>query len=61
MHVTLYIKIDKNIKLHENVGSQVLTAVVMKSSSFWSITPCSPLKSNDVSEEHAASVFRIEE
>jgi hypothetical protein len=25
-------------------GSEVLTAVVMKSSIFWDITPCSPLK-----------------
>jgi hypothetical protein len=26
------------------VGFEVLTAVVMKSSSFWDITPCNPLK-----------------
>jgi hypothetical protein len=26
------------------IGFEVLTAVVMKSSSFWDITPCSPLK-----------------
>jgi hypothetical protein len=28
------------------VGSEVLTAVVMKSTVFWDITPCSPLKVN---------------
>jgi hypothetical protein len=28
------------------VGFEVLTAVVMKSSVFWDITPCSPLKVN---------------
>jgi hypothetical protein len=28
------------------VGSEVLTAVVMKSSVFWDITPCGPLKVN---------------
>jgi hypothetical protein len=28
------------------VGSEVLTAVVMKTSVFWDITPCSPLKVN---------------
>jgi hypothetical protein len=28
------------------VGSEVLTAVVMRSSIFWHITPCSPLKIN---------------
>jgi hypothetical protein len=32
---------DKN-----QVGIEVLTAVVMKSSIFWDITPCSPLKVN---------------
>jgi hypothetical protein len=43
------------------VGSEVLTAVVMKSTIFWDITPCSPLLSTDVSEEHIASIFRAEE
>jgi hypothetical protein len=28
------------------VGFEVLTAVVMKSTIFWDITPCSPLKFN---------------
>jgi hypothetical protein len=28
------------------VGSEVLTAVVMKSTIFWDITPCSPLSVN---------------
>jgi hypothetical protein len=28
------------------VGFEVLTAVVMKSSIFWDITPCNPLKVN---------------
>jgi hypothetical protein len=27
-----------------NVGFQTLTAVIMKSTIFWDITPCSPLK-----------------
>jgi hypothetical protein len=39
-------------------GFEILTAVVMKSTIFWDITPCSPLK---VSEERIASIFRIEE
>jgi hypothetical protein len=29
-----------------NVGFEVLTAVVMKGTIFWDITPCSPLKVN---------------
>jgi hypothetical protein len=33
----------------------------MKSSIFWNITPCSPLKVNRFSEEHIASIFRVEE
>jgi hypothetical protein len=28
------------------LGFKVLTAVVMKSSAFWDITPCSPFKVN---------------
>jgi hypothetical protein len=33
----------------------------MKSSIFWDVTPCSLLSSTDVSEEHIASIFRVEE
>jgi hypothetical protein len=33
----------------------------MKSSVFWVIAPCSPSKSTNVSEEHVASIFRVEE
>jgi hypothetical protein len=37
------------------VGYEVPTAVVMKSTIFWDITPCSPLKVN----QHF--IFRVEE
>jgi hypothetical protein len=48
------------IQTHDaNVGSEVLTAVVMKSPTFWDITPCSPLKVIYFSEEHVASIFRV--
>jgi hypothetical protein len=33
--------------------------VIVKSTIFWDITPCSPL-STDVSDEHIASIFRGE-
>jgi hypothetical protein len=35
----------------------------MKSSVFWDIMPCtcSPLRVTDISEEHVASIFRVEE
>jgi hypothetical protein len=33
-------------RLIKNLGLEVLTAVVMKSFIFWSITLCSPLKAN---------------
>jgi hypothetical protein len=33
----------------------------MKSTIFWDITPRSPLKVTDVSEEDIASIFRVEE
>jgi hypothetical protein len=39
----------------------VLTAVVMKTSVFWDIMPCSPLSQPDISEEQVASIFRVEE
>jgi hypothetical protein len=41
------------------VGFEVLTAVVMKSSVFWDITPLVCLKSTDVSEEHVTSIFNL--
>jgi hypothetical protein len=37
------------------VGFEVLTAVVMKSTVFWDITPCSPLKVNRRFEETSSS------
>jgi hypothetical protein len=43
-----------------SVGFEVLTEVVLKSIIFWDIMPCSPLRVNDVSEEHIASIFRVE-
>jgi hypothetical protein len=42
-------------------GSQVLTAVVVKCSIFWDIISVVHWKSTDVSDEHVASVFRVEE
>jgi hypothetical protein len=35
--------------------------IILKSIIFWDMTPCSPLISTDVSEEHIASIFRVEE
>jgi hypothetical protein len=43
------------------VEFEVLTAVVMKRSICWDITPRSPLESTDVSEEHVFTIFRVEE
>jgi hypothetical protein len=52
---------DKDEKyVHFYVRFDVLGAVVMKSSIFWDITLCTPT-SADVSEEHVASTFRVEE
>jgi hypothetical protein len=42
-----------------SVGFEVLTAVVMKGAILRDITPCSPLPT-DVSEDHIASIFRVE-
>jgi hypothetical protein len=43
------------------VGFEVLTAVVTKSNIFWDISRIVRCKSTDVSEEHIASIFRVEE
>jgi hypothetical protein len=42
---------------------EVLKAVVMKSSVFWDLKPCSQslAKPYDVSNEHVTSIFRVEE
>jgi hypothetical protein len=42
------------------MGFEVLTAVVMKISTFWDIKLRGPLTVDRVSEEHAASIFRVE-
>jgi hypothetical protein len=41
----------------DHVGFEVLTAVVMKSTIFWDITPCSPLKVNRRFEALFATCF----
>jgi hypothetical protein len=43
-----------------DVGFGVLTAVVTKSTIFWNITPIDRQVLTDVSEEHIASIFRVE-
>jgi hypothetical protein len=43
-HQKQYSDLEK-IKIYE-VGFEVLTAVVMKSTIFWDMTPCSPLSCN---------------
>jgi hypothetical protein len=39
------------------VGVEILTAVVMKSTVFWDITPCSPLKVNGPAACFHAGIF----
>jgi hypothetical protein len=46
---------SNNVK---HIDFEVLTAVVMKNSVILDIRPCS---SSDVSEEHVAFIFRVEE
>jgi hypothetical protein len=51
MNRQLYLQlVEEKIPIREinnrNVGSEVLTAVVMKSTIFWDLTACSPLKVN---------------
>jgi hypothetical protein len=56
---SLYIRVC-DIRLNI-VGFEVLTAVAMKISILWDITPCSPLKVNRSFGEHGASMFRAKE
>jgi hypothetical protein len=35
-------------------------AVIMNISTFWDITPCSPFKDTDISEEYGAFFIRVE-
>jgi hypothetical protein len=42
-------------------GFEVLTAAGIKNVSFWDITPYFPLTANRDSEEHVASVFKVED
>jgi hypothetical protein len=44
----------------KNVGTEVLTAVVITSVTLWDITPYSPTKANRCSEEHVSSILRVE-
>jgi hypothetical protein len=43
------------------VGFEVSIAVVMKIYIFWDLVLCFRWKSIEVSEEHIASIFRVEE
>jgi hypothetical protein len=38
----------------------VLTAVTVNSYIFWDITPCSPMEVSSVSEQHIASIYKIQ-
>jgi hypothetical protein len=39
-------KLEIEINIDKNVGFEVVTEVLMKSTIFWDITPCIPLKGN---------------
>jgi hypothetical protein len=47
-------------KEDKSVRFEFLTAVVMKSTIFWDITPWSPLSVTRRSEEYIVSIFRVE-
>jgi hypothetical protein len=44
---------------YSDIGFEVLTAVGMKSTTFWDTGRVVRLKSTDVSDEHIASIFRV--
>jgi hypothetical protein len=57
----LYDEHNQPVTKHKFVTFEVLTAVVMKGTIVWDIMPCNPLKSTNVSEEHIACIFGVEE
>jgi hypothetical protein len=59
--ITSWSKLDHSKETLIYIGFEVLTTVIMRTTIFWNMTPCSPLKSIDFSKEHIASIFRIEE
>jgi hypothetical protein len=44
----------------KNIGFEFFTVVTMKSSVYWDIIPCNPVKVGIV-EENIASIFSVEE
>jgi hypothetical protein len=54
-HFVRFIPVFNKIRIF-NVGFDVLTAVVMKSTMLSDISPCSPLKLTKVSEKHVSSI-----
>jgi hypothetical protein len=40
---------------------EIVTALTMKSTTFWDVTPCPPKKFTHVSEELSTSIFTVEE
>jgi hypothetical protein len=52
-HITASL-VNENMFLN---AYKILTTLLIKSSIFWDITPCVPLKSIDVSEVHVTSIL----
>jgi hypothetical protein len=60
--VSIYKAVLRHFPDDSNIyaGSEVLTAMTMKSSIFWHITPCCLMEINDVSEKHISSILGVE-
>jgi hypothetical protein len=54
-------KWKKSGKFRSRCMEEVYEEYTMRNSIFWDITPCSTVKVNRDSEEHIASIFRVEE
>jgi hypothetical protein len=57
---TLHSHSRENLKSYIPIGFDVLRAVVMDASTVWDITPVVRCKSTHVSEDHIASIFRVD-
>jgi hypothetical protein len=55
------VKYEMGVMNEAIVGFEVITAVIIESTIFWDVTPCSLLKVNQPMEEHISSIFSVEE
>jgi hypothetical protein len=59
--ISIFTDVRKSDLMYKYVGFEILTAVVMKSTISWDITPCCPLKFNRRFGVAYRLIFKVEE